>query len=552
MKGFLAMVIASCWLGSNGFAQQNQEFDRTPIPDRNTMGRQMDRGSAWNLNEPPAGSTQSDSPSRNNGENQGTRRPVGRLDLIMNDDMVQELRSQSLLEATFPEGASQNINEICIGYPEPMQMPGGSFGLIEPSERREGVLLFDFGETDLQKIRNSTLRYRLEPEEVGRYRIIAIRYRGASRPQPPQGGAADVNSFANSRNNDFAGQSNLSGASDNLRPPAIDSFQRDSGSRSAAGPVDPFRGFNSDSSVALSDRRNDWPTDRQNRNQADMAFDQSRSSDNNPLMRPLDSPATSTTPYTNDRRQYLQDYLGTQLTDSNRPSGLQDIRPTTNTNPRSNELAEWEQTLRRIATDLQRREKQLESDERFLLEQAVIAKQRLNEMAQGDQTGGLPRDFKLTSESTMNDREKQYLLSRLDLAEKSNRSLTADLNELHSDFKRLSDVVYQGGVSSGTAAATNGGRFSRNDSGMMPNLKSENNNVSATNSDRSKGFPGSSNSRELSELEQKRIARNQGVLYFFLVGSLSLNLYLAWISRNFYVRYGELADELRETFASSN
>ncbi|HMO14344.1 MAG TPA: hypothetical protein PKD64_05260 [Pirellulaceae bacterium] len=40
-------------------------------------------------------------------------------------------------------------------------------------------------------------------------------------------------------------------------------------------------------------------------------------------------------------------------------------------------------------------------------------------------------------------------------------------------------------------------------------------------------------------------------LWFMLLFSVGLNFYLGWISRSFYVRYAELADELRETFSSS-
>lgn len=40
-------------------------------------------------------------------------------------------------------------------------------------------------------------------------------------------------------------------------------------------------------------------------------------------------------------------------------------------------------------------------------------------------------------------------------------------------------------------------------------------------------------------------------LYFLLLCSIGLNIYLAWISRGFYVRYRELADELRDTFSTA-
>ncbi|MDB4460264.1 hypothetical protein N9048_00895 [bacterium] len=40
-------------------------------------------------------------------------------------------------------------------------------------------------------------------------------------------------------------------------------------------------------------------------------------------------------------------------------------------------------------------------------------------------------------------------------------------------------------------------------------------------------------------------------IYVMLLISLGLNVYLVMISRGFYVRYGELAAELRETFTTN-
>ena len=46
--------------------------------------------------------------------------------------------------------------------------------------------------------------------------------------------------------------------------------------------------------------------------------------------------------------------------------------------------------------------------------------------------------------------------------------------------------------------------------------------------------------------------RVDGFVLFLLLCSLGLNFYLAFISRGFYVRYHELADELRETFSTTH
>ena len=45
--------------------------------------------------------------------------------------------------------------------------------------------------------------------------------------------------------------------------------------------------------------------------------------------------------------------------------------------------------------------------------------------------------------------------------------------------------------------------------------------------------------------------RTNGFLLFMLLCSVGINIYLGMISRNFYTRYAELADELRETFTAT-
>ena len=51
------------------------------------------------------------------------------------------------------------------------------------------------------------------------------------------------------------------------------------------------------------------------------------------------------------------------------------------------------------------------------------------------------------------------------------------------------------------------------------------------------------------QVDENKSAR---LIYFLLLCSLGLNVYLALISRSFYVRYSELADELRETFTATS
>lgn len=50
----------------------------------------------------------------------------------------------------------------------------------------------------------------------------------------------------------------------------------------------------------------------------------------------------------------------------------------------------------------------------------------------------------------------------------------------------------------------------------------------------------------------RRNDRTQVYMFMLLLCSLGLNVYLGWISRGFYVRYQELAGELRDTFTPSS
>jgi hypothetical protein len=51
--------------------------------------------------------------------------------------------------------------------------------------------------------------------------------------------------------------------------------------------------------------------------------------------------------------------------------------------------------------------------------------------------------------------------------------------------------------------------------------------------------------------DSQRIRRQNSALWFIMLCSVGLNFYLSWIARGFYMRYEELADELRETFSTT-
>ena len=51
--------------------------------------------------------------------------------------------------------------------------------------------------------------------------------------------------------------------------------------------------------------------------------------------------------------------------------------------------------------------------------------------------------------------------------------------------------------------------------------------------------------------DSERYKKQNAALWFIMLCSVGMNFYLSWIARGFYVRYEELADDIRETFTSS-
>ncbi len=88
--------------------------------------------------------------------------------------------------------------------------------------------------------------------------------------------------------------------------------------------------------------------------------------------------------------------------------------------------------------------------------------------------------------------------------------------------------------------------YNQRPTGTVPTASIRGNNVNAEPYVEANDYPNESNGRTpMAQLNQFN-----NFLYFLLLCSIGLNIYLAWISRGFYVRYRELADELRDTFST--
>ena len=48
-----------------------------------------------------------------------------------------------------------------------------------------------------------------------------------------------------------------------------------------------------------------------------------------------------------------------------------------------------------------------------------------------------------------------------------------------------------------------------------------------------------------------RVDKFNGFLLFLFITFFALSLYLGWLAQSFYGQYGELADELRDTFTAT-
>lgn len=447
------------------------------------------------------------------------------LALPLNPDVIQDLRENG--ERSAPIGRPSQTGEVIFGFAQPLKEAKDStdFRIVKPVAESNGALIFEFTDSDLKAVETSTLRYRFEPSEIGRYESIVVRVRGAQPQNAPYQSPTSNDQFASLREQR------------NIDPPD----NREWGNR-GNNTVDPFdREAQLGGTVGGAIDRSTTPS-LPNR----FAFN-----DQSPSARGSNILPASREPDVDSWRL-------------DAPRQLGDVEPTFENTQRREEYMARQQNAR--DAELRMREQRLAQQEQDLLEQQRL--QRLNSSSTGStwdlnstsrfasrtspttpypSSSTTPNSFtgdRYAStasgmrpvdnyQSSVSDQNLQHLtsvvLDGLNSLKQSQLDLNSRMQSIES--QRHSDPDSQ--MAAGYQATTGSGfpdRLSRNFTPSMSGLQAQ--------------IPGT----------ERNLATNQnmtGPIYFMLICSLGLNIYLGLISRNFYVRYNELADELRETFSAS-
>lgn len=472
----------------------------------------------------------------------------GPLTLELSDNMIEKLRANEALQAPIDTRDAPFVNQIVFGFSGPLERleQDRSFGLIDPISKSNGVLVFEFRDSDLLKIRNSTLRYQLNQEELGRYNSVEIVYRGSTRDHSNSPIRPDENSDSSMETAPRVSQDDRfnSGRGMNERvinPPSnqdsiADLGQRGTRDRAESGLSRP---------PAVVDRDDFRPTRPDDRPNSRLSDQQDARQPSVPAwQRDLNLPDFGSgtdsgsreagSREAGSRRGAAMDTArndGRDRESRESASGLQ--------SPRSDQ---WD-LLERKMDAIERLRRELLADKRDLdLEQVRFAQQQEQWLRNRDSSServGTASNAPRASSSQAEDYEDTLatLKRRLDSIERQNRRLQDENRDLLVDLNRFEsdDRSY---------ATYNRDRWS-NRVEPRPTNRQGLESLQAS-------LPGTNrlvDNRDPSA--DGRSKRDIGILFSLLIGSLALNLYLAWISRGFYVRYSELADELRETFASS-
>ncbi len=551
MKGMTAIwwMLVLAGIVSAQQPQFNNDFSTTgsgPMPDRSEFGSYNTGGGASSVLD----SSRSHATDEN-----------AQFTLTFDNRRVAQLQSGEFLSSDIGPHILPVISEIVFGFEDPIRQSvhSGNHMLVSPSKRLGDTLVFEFSESHLKAMERQTLRYRYSNNEIGQYRTVAVVLAG-SRSMPE----ADQTTFRSNIHQDPFPQSQLP----QQNPPQNNpSLQNPSQSNQ-------FAQNPSVTSTPDSDRwgyggsrsgSNLTPISSPSTGFAgqDRLMPVSGYNDNNRERQPsgwASQPSPTADRYNNDFKQVyardLQNGIASDL-DRERQNQL-----------RAQQLTDFSTSLTEKDRELQLRERELVSrslqvanQENFLRAQQAQFDQRatsnanLNDLPPRSTTNGGYRDqpggsydpnrsaanypfdtsrerwasgssaidASLANRSTEL-RRLEEISGRLDDLQRENQRLRMDLIDANEVANRLQTRSVSSELPSQQARSASPLRDFRTSIGGVTDAQKENPLVNNNMS---------------------------GPLFFMLLCSLGLNVYLGWISRNFYVRYTELADELRETFSAS-
>jgi hypothetical protein len=423
------------------------------------------------------------------------------LALPFDPEVIQHLRKNGVETASIDR--PRETGEVIFGFAKPLADAKNSpnYQNIKPVAAENGALIFELTESDLEAVETSTLRYRFAPSEIGRYSSIVVRL---GQPQNAP--------FAPAANSQSAGSL---GTAD-IQPPA--------GGRELVSPPggaprlqnDPFRrtaGTNLDQSIPS------------------VVPDRFALNDKSPSAPGMSGLASAREPQTDSWK-----------TDSRR--GMSSFAPPLEAAQRPGEYST--RTLDARDSELRMREQQLAEKERaFLAEQQRI--QRSNAASTGanwnstsNSTSQLGADNRLASSAVGSRPQNEF--SSIGTSPSLDTNLQNLTAAVHDGFTSLNQTNLElnrriQAIESQRASDIPVANLTQNGS-VIPDRLARTPPTMIDYQAQIKGLPATNQNMS-------------GPLYFMLICSIGLNVYLGLISRNFYVRYNELADELRETFSAS-
>jgi hypothetical protein len=516
MKGIMATVLALMLTGivnsqqfrQNDFSPLGSGVSTRPTPDA-SQDAPFNTLSNANSNSGPG----------------ALLRELKPFELRLDADIIQRFRIDGELSSNIQYDIRNNIGEIVFGYPAALNRPDANtvFEQIVPVNRENNILFFEFSETDLKNVETRTLRYRLTSQEIGKIECIVVRMQNGFNHGAGRGLTTNLSTDPG-RGSSFDTPGRLSQNPANLReinPPTNDS--------TASRPLDPSfpdnnRPGTSNLSMTALDR-----------------FASTQGAVGPPARR---EPETSLWQNENLRTSPL--------------NSTAEPAPELPSQRRAEHLAKIAEELNYRETEVAKRERQLTEYQRLLFDEL--------EKARRSSSSTQPA-LNWNSNQLADSRSGSSRLRGLD----SNTLDAVDRNSGSANdftFQRTLSAIAEGidGLKQDHTAVLRRLDWLENQQGSSASTSSQVPAIPSRTNDRlaqtySPNLPNPSLSNFQTQIngptpnsQNNALTSNQsmtGPLFFMLCCSLGLNVYLGVVARNLYVRYNELADELRETFSGS-
>ena len=449
---------------------------------------------------------------------------LGPLELVLNDQLIRDFRTKGQLSA--PIKPQQFVNEILLLHENAASSQNVTKS-IQPIAKQGEVLRFELTDFDLESIKRQGFRYTFDQFERGRYSQVQFDYRATT------GQSSGIGSGVSRQFGNQLGQSAY------LPTPSPD-YSR---------PYDPsFMGPTRTTSVAQneydnsSSNVNTWGRETNSENQFSNQFGNPQpgfqSTRRNQLAgstignNTFDGPTSTYQP----RRR-----SGDSFSQSSNQFGGQGVGSATSSSTGMMTAAE------RLRQQIEQ-EKAEALQQKLELERLELAEIRKNNLLKEQAIRNQQLQRQNLQRENLLDRPTGNSFGKIDPNDAYNQFSPQNKSDR---FASLTGSDYADRVVDGynspperTRNQTTANEGVRSYAGSIPGPQTAGNPPDRLADNRL-------NQRNLAANVNKQDAPEAGILYFMLLFSLGLNVYLGWIARGFYVRYNELADELRETFTAT-